>query len=379
MRPGFQYSSSEWSGPGATLFCRRRFRPGAFLKSLIIPPRGQRILPTLSGYVLIVMAIGLGMAAYNAASNILFIALSLLLASLIVSGILSWINFHGVCWRILVDPPFRAGEECHVRIEIKNTKKIIPSYALSFAVEAQASRVKKMLRLGQRLEPQGSVQLDFSFAPEKRGRETIRILGAISQFPFGFLRKTLGSTAAAEMVIWPRRIDYRFKHSGGGMAQLSGRVLSKPGHGSEFINLRAYRQGDSHRQIHWKASARLRNLVVRQFSAENHAGYIFALRTPAAIWTDDEQFERLCRFVSSLAEDLFRLERIQGARVNDRPHLRIARRGDLELFQDQLATLERTGEGEIGPDFSGSSVITFEPNSSSGINAYVGAQKAATA
>lgn len=379
MRPGFTYSSSEWSGPGAAASRRGRFRLGALLKALIVPPKGQRILPTLTGYVLIVIAIGLGMAAYNASSNILFIALSLLLASLIVSGILSWINFHGICWRILVDPPLRAGEECHVRIEIKNTKKFLPTYALSMHVGAEQSRVRKLLRLGQRLDAQETVQLEFCFTPQNRGCETIRILGVISQFPFGFLRKTLGGKAAAELVIWPRRVTYRFQHAGAAVTQLSGRALSKPGHGSEFFNLRAYRSGDSHRQIHWKASARLQNLVVQQFAAENHTGFTFFLQTSEDLWPDDAQFEHLCSLVSSLAEDLFRLELFHGARVNAEPQQRISRRSDLEIFQDQLATLKRVPQNGAGMIAPGNSVVTFEPNPAAGIIAYVGGQKAATA
>lgn len=378
MRAG-KYSSSEWKGPGSVPHWRIGFRLFPFLKSFIVPPKGQRILPTVTGYVLILMAIALGMAAYNSASNILFIALSLLLASLLVSGILSWVNFHGVCWRIVAPPHCRAGEECHVRIEVKNTKTMLPSYALNFVVEAQRSKARHVLRLGQRLEPQGVVKLDFTFTPEWRGRETIKIQGVISQFPFGFLRKTLAGGEPEEMVVWPRRVGYRLLHPGGATAELSGRSLAKIGHGSEFINLRAYRQGDSHRQIHWKASARLRNLVVQQFAAENQAGFILSVQTSTASWPDEEQFEHFCSFVSSLAEDLFRLERLRGARVNAEPHRRISRGTDLEFFQNQLSILDRLPSQETGFTPPGDSVITFEPTSGTGINAYVGGQKAATA
>ena len=56
-------------------------------------------MPTVPGLVLIGLALGIGSAAYNAASNILFITLSLLLACLILSGVMSWLNLRGVCWR----------------------------------------------------------------------------------------------------------------------------------------------------------------------------------------------------------------------------------------------------------------------------------------
>lgn len=346
---------------------------------MIVPPKGQRILPTLTGYVLIMIAIGMGMAAYQAASNVLFIALSLLLASLVTSGILSWINFHGICWRILVDPPIRAGEECHVRIELKNTKKRIPTYALTVQVEARRSRIKAFLRLGQRLEPGGTVHLDFAFTPRSRGKETIAVGGVISQFPFGFLRKSLAGRCETELIVWPQRIPYRFQHGGAALTHLYGRPLSKPGHGSEFINLRAYRHGDSHRQVHWKASARLQTLVVQQYAAESHPGFVFSIQTSQDQWANDEQFEKLCSFVSSLAEDLFQLEQFHGVRINDEPLQRIGRLADLQIFQDRLATLSRINDDGPDSNLPGRSVVTFEPAQATGIHAYIGGQKAATA
>lgn len=358
---------------------RGKLRVLGLLKSLVVPPRGQRILPTLTGYVLIIMAIALGMAAYNAASNILFIALSVLLSCLIVSGILSWINFHGICWRILTNPPCRVGEECYVRIEVMNTKKYLPTYALSFIVSCEGNQIKRIMRLGRRLDPQEVVRLDFSFTPTRRGKEKIRILGVVSNFPFGFLRKTLNGGLPKEVIVWPRRIPYHFEHAGASMAHLNGRVQVKPGHGSEFISLRAYRQGDSHRQVHWKASARLRSLVVQQYAAENHSGFIFSIQSYAKVWPDEEQFERFCGFASSLAEDLFREDRLHGIRINGTPLQRVARKADLEYVQDQLALLDRIETAEEHLTGPGHNVVTFEPNAVRGINAYVGGQKAATA
>lgn len=378
MRSRYQYSSSEWRGPGAAGGVRRN-RFGRLLMSLVIPPRGQRILPTLTGYTMIVMAIGLGMAAYNASSNILFIALSLLLASLIVSGILSWLNFRGICWRVLTEPPFRAGEECHVRIEVRNNKKLLPSYALSFQVEAHEAGVKTLLTLGKRLEPGGEMQLDFSFVPEKRGVENFRVSGVVSQFPFGFLRKTLPGGPAEELMIWPTRTTYRFSHAGSSMLQFSGTALNRPGSGSEVIDLREYRQGDSHRQIHWKASARLRTLVVQQFGAEHLSGFTLEVHSEQAVWEDDDQFELLCSLASSMADDLFLEERLHAVRVNGGPFQKITRRSEVDFFQDQLASLKRVEENSCSLSSRGRSIVTFEPVLGGGIHAFVGGQKAATA
>ena len=66
------------------------------LWTFLYPARGQRIMPTVSGILLISVALGIGSAAYNTSNNILFITLSLLLACLILSGVLSMLNFKKV-------------------------------------------------------------------------------------------------------------------------------------------------------------------------------------------------------------------------------------------------------------------------------------------
>ena len=66
----------------------------------------MRIKMTLTGWCLIVVSLGLGVAAYNTASNILFLTLSLLLSSLILSGVLSLINFKKLRWELRVPSHF---------------------------------------------------------------------------------------------------------------------------------------------------------------------------------------------------------------------------------------------------------------------------------
>ena len=68
--------SADWQGPGAR-GARRRFTWNRVLWAMVFPQRGQRILPTLSGTLLIALSGGIAMAAYNSANNILFITLSL--------------------------------------------------------------------------------------------------------------------------------------------------------------------------------------------------------------------------------------------------------------------------------------------------------------
>src|SRR4051812_46966812 len=116
----------------------KRFTWNALLWSLVYPQRGHRILPTLPGVVLIGLSLGIGTAAYNSSSNILFITLSLLLACLILSGVLSWLNLRGVSWRLRLAPPLRVGHDTVVVLDLRNGKKFLPTYGLWFEFAARA-------------------------------------------------------------------------------------------------------------------------------------------------------------------------------------------------------------------------------------------------
>ena len=89
-------------------------------------------MPTVSGLVLIGLALAIGSAAYNAANNILFLTLSLLLSCLILSGVMSWVNLRGVSWLLQVPRPLRAGQEAPVTLELRNGRSLVPAYGLWF-------------------------------------------------------------------------------------------------------------------------------------------------------------------------------------------------------------------------------------------------------
>jgi len=372
-------SPAEWADPGFFLRQSRMRNFLRLLRQLIKPPEGHKTLPTTAGVVLILLSLGIGSAAYNTSSNILFITLSLLLSSLLLSGILSWINFKGLRWRLVLEPHFRAGEVTPVRVEFNNTKKLLPTYSLLFKVRAVNSGESCSLYLQERLEAGAAKRLDWIFEPRKRGEETIELAGLESQFPFGFLRKIIGGSYSREITVWPMRIPYTFSPTSGLHSHRQGSTVLKPGSGAEIINLREYRSGDTMRQMHWKASARLRRLMVRETSDENQDAYIIFLETPGDLWPHSEQFETLCSFAGSLAEDLYMSDRLWGAGINDRPVQTIKRLSDLHALLAELARLEPIDHYTPIQEVMGATIITFKPGPNNQVFAYVGGNKAGSA
>lgn len=365
-----------WQGEGARGEFWRRF-----LWSLVFPLRTQRVSATMPGVVLIALSVGIGVAAYNSASNILFITLSLLLGCLVLSGVLSWLNFRGLHWRLEVGVPIRAGREHTATIHLRNDKKLLPSQALIFEVASTSSPEPREIALRDRLDPLAETRLTWSIKPEKRGRERVELAFVGSLFPFGFLRKSFAAKAACEVTVWPAPIEYRrFPVAAWRRAQ-PGVPVSRTGQSGDLLTLRNYREGDSHRQIHWKASARLRRLVVRQFSADSEENFTLWLAVPATVWRNAAQFETLCSFVATLAEDLFKQGRLDATAFGGEPAVAVRGVRDLESFLDRLAVLQpeqdQNSPALVRPAYK--NLLTFAPEGSRGVVAQVDGETAATA
>ncbi|MBC2593425.1 DUF58 domain-containing protein [Ruficoccus amylovorans] len=381
-RPG------DWADPG--FFSSRLSRESGFWRLLwimVLPPEGSRIIPTPAGYALILVALGLGTAAYNTASNILFMALSLLLSSLILSGFLSWLNFKGTRWRLNLPTQFRVGEKADLQIELRNTKALLPTYNICFNVRTRGPGKKERVFLDSRLNAGEQRRLGWIYRPQERGRDTIIVSGLESQFPFGFLRKIVGGGIKHPITVFPARIDYTFQPPVGHHARRRGEASRRPGGGAELINIRRYQQGDSQRLVHWKASARLRRLMIRQMAEENRDGYLVFVESPASLWSEEgklhaqtaERFEKLCSFAGSLAEDLFRQGSLIAYAINDEPVSPVKRLHDLNAFLLKLSTLAPVEHYQPSPEITSYNLITFRPGVGASVHAYVGGNSVGTA
>lgn len=413
----------EWHGPGAPARSNRGFEWKVLLWSLVFPPKRHRISVTVSGIFLVGLAMAIGTAAYNTASNILFITLSLLLACLLLSGLMSWFNFMGVCWRVRPQGPWRAGHETFVTVEVGNRKKWLPTYGLWFDFATHPKRpaareddnkdvnVREVLKafeksvtrgrlfLRERLEAGGDAALDWVHKPAQRGLAVVELTSVGSFFPFGFLRKNIGTGLKHTVLVWPAQVEYQWRGAAVAAGGAAGRRTSRVGFGEDLLALRKYAQGDSHRLIHWKASARLGKLMVRQFAAESLDGYVLQFDPAAAVWSRPEQFELLCSFAGTLAEDLFAQGRLRGVQVNGGPLLETSRQRDVEAFLDELARATPSADpaGETRDSASGEkqsfpssrapfvvsvprrNVITFAPEGARGVTAYVDGSPTASA
>src|SRR5205085_1363497 len=97
-------------------------------------------------------------------------------------------------------------------------------------------------------------------------------LDAVSAYPFGLAQRRVRLRAEQYVVILPRlgrlhrgRLRRFLRPVGLAHAPARRQALRHPTAQAEFHGLRAFRNGDSPRSIHWRTSARCGELMVREF------------------------------------------------------------------------------------------------------------------
>ena len=260
------------------------------------------------GWIYILGIFLVAIAALNTGNNLLFLILASLIAIILMSGILSSITLSGVEMRLQLPEHIFAGQPVRALVELENEKLTLPSFSLRVeAVRGKNSSHAAMLETPvyfSYIPKHDLVQQHVPMTFPKRGiyrQEAFRI---ITRFPFGFLQKARRLDLKSEALVYPSVEPSRdfFEILPGMQGALES--LAKGG-GQDLYALRDYLPRDSSRHVHWKASARLGSLMVREFTREDDCRVIVVLdphmpEGPNAKEAD-ARFERAVTMCAALA------------------------------------------------------------------------------
>jgi uncharacterized protein (DUF58 family) len=227
--------------------------------------RPRRTLrPTRDGWWCLIAAVGLGIAAVNSRNNLLYLLVSMLLALIVVSGILSEQSIRGL--RLVVAPveDLHAGRSALLHATVVNGKRWLASYSISVEV-LSADRSRRSIYVPK--VPVGASQLiTWEETPSRRGRQRLPGLRITTRFPFGLFWKGGRVAPGVEVVVFPALVPMPpdSRHQGAGEGEEPAR---RQGQGHDLYNLREYVLGDDPRLIHWRSSAKTASLIVRDLEA----------------------------------------------------------------------------------------------------------------
>lgn len=201
------------------------------------------------------------LAAINYENNLVYAVLYLVGALSFISIFHTWRNLASVeVEHVRVKPSF-AGEEIEIEIHLRN-RGTRPSYNLTFERRDRGKRRPVRSRRGVNLEA-GDAQVVTAFLPAAaRGRYFLETLVVRSAYPFGLFWMKLRAPARATYHVYPA------PHGRDELPemQIAGSEGPRLRAGDDFSGVRAYSPGESLRHIDWKAYARGRPLVVKQFT-----------------------------------------------------------------------------------------------------------------
>lgn len=249
---------------------------------------------TTGGAIMLVLVLIVGFSAWNTGNNLLFIVLSFLIAAMIVGFFAGSISLKKLDIKMRFPETIFAGEPVPILVSLTNRKRIFPAFSVVAEVRGKerdrsivADELDAMLpqwiatRLGRgpliRRTLNHFVHLGRNATEEvrtlhvfpNRGRLSIRDFELSTKFPFGFFRHRRRLPArTAELIVMPKveAVNVELDHL---PTNAGPRPATKRGTGIDLLALRNYQPQDDLRHIDWKATARTRQLTVREFADED--------------------------------------------------------------------------------------------------------------
>jgi len=230
--------------------------------------RRIRYRVTHGGLLFLLAIVLVGFGAVISGNNLLFLILAMMVATLLVSGLVSRLCLAGLELDFLVPDHVSAGRRVPGRLFVRNQKWLLPSFSIRVeAIRDAASPVLEtgvyfpLITGGATLE--ATVEVRFP----KRGTYRQNSFAFSTSFPFGFLERSAHVILRRETIVYPPLEGSRgFEDLFLGVA---GEIETYyRGLGKDFYRIRPYEAFESARHVDWKATAHVGSLQIREFARE---------------------------------------------------------------------------------------------------------------
>lgn len=244
-----------------------------------------RIWLTREGWIFLVILAFVSAGSLLRNINLLMLMTGIMIAPLFLSWRGSLLMLRRLTAQRSLPAQLFAGQSVQANWKVANHRPVLPTFSLTIRDQVRrsedhvrdAARVRAVIpRIGPGETNYGSYQLYFP----QRGRFIAGPAQVSSRFPIGLVAARFDLAEEEEILVapalgrltasWDRRL----------MSHASGAEAIKRRRGAqdeEFFGLRQYRSGDSRRHIHWRATARNGQLMVKQFDSRSDRDFVLLL------------------------------------------------------------------------------------------------------
>jgi uncharacterized protein (DUF58 family) len=254
-----------------------RRRQGDDTLPLILQRRRVYILPTRAGSGFLVL--------------LFFMLVAGLSGFVLVTMNLCHRNLLGTSLYAAVAPPTFASRPGKLQLTLENQASL-PRYRIESGIAEEATRAADVA-------PQSRQRLELPVSASRRGMVMIDRLRLTTTHPFGLFRTWTWVHAPITMLVYPRPSGSLPMPSESGRKSGT-RSLASAG-ADEWHGLRPFRDGDSPRQVAWKAYAREAPLLVKEYSAAGSELRVFRFGELTSLGTE-ARLEQLARWVVDAEE-----------------------------------------------------------------------------
>lgn len=262
------------------------------------------VRPTTAGVRFSLLLLVIGFAAYNTRNNLIYIMLSVGLAMVVVSAGTAYFSLKKVAIRRGDPSDLYAGIPSMEYLRVANESRFFDVYGVGIddldgpVVPAPKGGRKRSEVFLAHLGRGQSRPFVLKRTYPRRGIYKKERLGLTTRFPFGLFRVDRRVRSERQLVVFPevRRVDvsFLFQERFGPVPQ-----RLRGGESEELLRVREYNRGDNFHHIHWKASAKLGKLLVREFAGGRQRRFTIIFDNAAG--DNEETFEWTASAVASLA------------------------------------------------------------------------------
>lgn len=231
---------------------------------------------TREGWVIVLISVGLGLAAINTGNNLIYLVFGLSLGLILISGFLSEHNIRRI--RPSRMPVFRAraGRPASFMLSCSNGNRRFSSFGIEIWPMFDSTEVKvdpaAFTEILAGTEVEGPATATFV----RRGEYPFKGVVISTDFPFSFFRKSAVMPDKGTIVVHPFVHPLREVKVPVG-AEGEEESLPRPGRGYEFFGVRDFRTGDNPRHISHRLSAARGQTIVREFEQTGNRMVYIAL------------------------------------------------------------------------------------------------------
>ncbi|MCP4205053.1 MAG: DUF58 domain-containing protein [bacterium] len=255
----------------------------------------ERVRITKVGVWYIGITLIIGVAAANTGNNALYLVDAVMLGLLAISGLASKRNLSRLALDFGAAPEVHAGQVFSIPLTVNNADRLFARryVAIGGLPETDTLLIPFLPKCQSTVE-------SLAFLIKRRGLHRFENVRLSSVFPLGLFEKAMRYPAGLEILVYPEIFPASgLRHFD--PFQVGDEPSRKVGWSQELRTLRAFRQGDDPRGIHWKRTARTGELIFMEREAEEGLRLAILLDNAVGKLSDPAESARFERLLSEAA------------------------------------------------------------------------------